>query len=676
MSSQTLLYIILAGIVALLLALFQYQYKSKKTKRNTVFTFLRFLSIFSILVLLINPKFESIKTYTEKPNLVVAIDNSVSVKHLKQDEKALELLNAVKTNEALQDRFNIDIYSFGNNLNTSDSIGFIEKQSNIAKAFRGLTEIYKNSVSPTVLISDGNQTYGNDYTFSAKKYNQPTYPVILGDTITYTDLKINQLNVNKYAYLKNEFPVEAIVVYNGNVPINSKFVITSGNTTLYSKAVTLNKDNNSKVLNFTLPANRVGVQSYRATIVPINSEKNKINNSKNFAVEVIDQKTKVAIVSTITHPDLGALKKSIEANEQRSVTFLKPNEFINQINDFQLVVLYQPDNSFKSLYQSLTTQNKNKFVISGVKTDWRFLNTESKVYTLDISNQTEDYQADLNTNYNTFIIDDLNFESFPPLESRFGTPEFNIPAEILLYKKVKTITTESPLLATFETNGRREAILFGENLWKWRAQSYLNTSEFNTFDNFIGKLIQYLGSNKRKNRLNVDYESFYEGNGNVIIKAQFFNKNYEFDANEILNITVKEKITGVTKNLPLILKNNNYQVDLSNLSEGNYSFTVKASRESISKSGTFKILNYSVEQQFLNANVTKLQQLATNSKGRSYFVSKYDNLFKDLIEDERYQPIQKSTKNTVPLVDWKYLLFLIALTLAIEWFLRKYNGLI
>ena len=677
MSSQTLLYIILAGILALLLALFQYKYKTKNnSKRNSLFAFLRFLSVFFTLLLLINPKFDSIQVYTEKPNLVVAVDNSASVKHLNQSDNAKAFIASLKTNKAINERFNLDFYSFGAALNTSDSIHFNEKQSNISKAFRGLTEIYKNTLSPTIIISDGNQTYGNDYGFSAKKYKQSIYPVILGDTITYSDLKISQLNVNKYAYLKNKFPVEVIVVYNGNEQVNSKFIVTVGNKTVFSKVLGFNKTDNAQVLNFTLPASRVGVQSYKATIVPLNSEKNKINNNKNFAVEVIDQKTKVALVSTVTHPDLGALKKSIEANEQRAVTFFKPNEFIDQINDFQLVIIYQPNNSFKSLYQALITQNKNKFVITGPKTDWRFLNATSKTYASDLTSQTEDYQATLNTNYNAFIIDDLEFNSFPPLHSSFGTPQFEMPIQTILYKSVNGIDTQEPLLATFETNGRREAILFGENLWKWRAQSYLNQKNFEGFDDFVGKIVQYLSSNKRKNRLNVEYESFYEGNNNVIIKAQFFNKNYEFDANETLNITVKDKNSGSLTTLPLILRNNNYQVDLSSLPAADYSFTVKATNESISKSGTFKILEYSVEQQFLNANVAKLQQLATNSKGKDYFIAKPNQIVNDLTNDNRYKPIQKSTKNTVPLIDWNYLLFLIALTLAIEWFLRKYNGLI
>lgn len=677
MTTQTLLYIIFAGIAALLLALFQYSYKQKgNSKKNTLFAFLRFLSIFGILLLLINPKFEQIKVYTEKPNLILAVDNSSSIKHLKQEENAAKLLESLTSDKALNEKFNVNVFSFGETLNISDSLSFNEKKTNINKAFKELSQIYKNTISPTLVITDGNQTYGNDYLFSAKRYNQSIYPIILGDTTQYTDLKLKQLNVNKYAYLKNKFPVEAILVYNGNNKENTRFIVTSGNTIVHSQVVNFTKDDNSKVINFTLPANTVGVQSYKATLVPVETEKNKINNSKNFAVEVIDQKTKVAVVSTMLHPDLGAIKKSIESNEQREVVFLKPNELISKLNDFQLIILYQPNNSFKQLYKVLNAENKNRIVISGTKTDWNFLNLEAESYTQDATSQTEDYQAILNSNYSAFIVEDLDFESFPPLASSFGAPSFKVPTETILYKKVSGFETEEPLLATFETNNRREAILFGENIWKWRAQSFINTQSFNNFDNFIGKLVQYLASNKRKNRLNIEYQSFYQGNTNVIVKAQFFNKNYEFDAKENLNIIVKDKKTEKVITIPFILKNNNYQVDLSNLPASEYSFTVKASSEAISKSGQFQILEYNVEQQFLNANVTKLQQLATNSNGQSYFIANYNNITNDLLNNQRYLPIQKSNKNIVPLIDWKYLLFLIILTLAIEWFLRKYNGLI
>ncbi|WP_397362779.1 VWA domain-containing protein [Olleya sp. R77988] len=677
MSTQTLLYIILAAIVALLLALFQYKYKSKSASQSVaLFTFLRFLTLFSLFLLLINPKFEQVKYYTEKPNLVIAVDNSASLQHLKQDKNAKNALEVLKSNSALNNKFNIEVFSFGKSINTEDSLSFKEQQTNLDKTFKELTQVYKNTVSPTIIITDGNQTIGNDFQFSAKKYKQSIYPIILGDTITHSDLKISRLNVNKYAYLKNKFPVEAIVVYNGSKTITSKFIVTKGNATVYSKTIQFTNTKNSEVLNFTLPASGVGVQDYKAQIVPINTEKNKTNNYKNFAVEVIDQKTKIAIVSTILHPDLGALKKSIESNEQREVVFLKPNTLINQLNDFQLVILYQPNNSFNPLFEEIQKQNKNKWVIIGTKSDWRFLNNVTSNYSLDFTSQTEDYQPLLNTNYTSFIIDDIAFESFPPLKSTFGDAEFNIPFQTILYKTVSGIKTEQPLLATLEANGKREAVLFGENLWRWRAQSYLNNDSFLEFDNFIGKLVQYLASNKRKNRLDVDYNSFYSGTESIIISAQFFNKNYEFDNSESLSISLKNKDNGNKTTRPLILKNNSYQADLSSLPAGNYSFTVSATSENITSSGSFKIIEYNIEQQFLNADVTKLQQLATNSQGDAYFINDYSALTDNLIKDNRYQAIQKSNKSVVPLIDWYYLLFLIALCLALEWFIRKYKGLI
>ena len=664
-------------ILALFIALFQYWEKSKNTsKLNIAFIFLRFVTVFCVLLLIINPKFEQLKVYTEKPNLIIAADVSSSVKFLNQDKNLKGLVASLSENTNLNNKFNIESYTIGEQLMSTDSLVFNEKQTNITKALEQLSQIYKESIAPTILITDGNQTYGSDYEFFLKSNQQPFYTVVLGDTVTYTDLKIQQLNVNKYAYLKNSFPIEAILVYNGNGSVSTNFEVTQGNNKVYSQIVSFTKNNNSKVINFTLPANNVGVSAYKANLIPLDNEKNKINNSKNFAVEVIDQKTKVAIISDILHPDLGAFKKSIEANEQREVVFIKPNEAVNQINDFQLFVIYQPNRKFKEFMELLNKENKNRLVVIGTKTDLNFFNSFSDNIKQEITGQTEDYQATLNLNYSPFIIDAIDFESFPPLKSHYGSTTFSVPIDVILFKTINGISTKEPLLGTFENNGRREGFLLGEHIWQWRAQNYVSTKSFLDFDDFMGKIVQYLASNKKKSRLNVDFESFYNGSGNVIIKAQFFDKNYEFDSRETLTIKIKNTLSGSEKSYPFVLKNNNYQVDLSNLEPSEYSFVVSTEKENMSQSGSFQILEYDVEQQFLNANVSKLQKLAANTGGSSYFISNTNNLANDLLNDSRFVPIQKSHKNTVPLIDWKFLLSLIALSLSIEWFLRKYNGLI
>ena len=677
MQTETITYIIISGIIALLLALFQYAYKSKiKGVRSWLLSALRFITLFSIFMLLINPKFDKVTYYNEKPNLVVAIDNSESINYLNQSQNTSNILNTLKNNEALNSNFNLEVYSFGKEIHPTDSLSFDEKQSNMALVFERLAEVYNNSMSPTVLISDGNQTYGTDYAYATKRYKQPVFPIILGDTTTYTDIKIQQLNVNRYAYLKNKFPVEIIATYNGNASVNTVLRITAGATTVFSQPISFSKSETSRVVNLTLPANRVGVVSYRAEIVPLDNEKNTINNVKNFAVEVIDQKTNVAIVSDIIHPDLGALKKSIESNEQRKADILSTIEFLNSSEDFQLVVVYQPTNNFRALFKEIDRLKLNKIVIAGTKTNWALLNQLQSNYKQQLTNQTEEYQPSLNQNYATFIVDNLNFGDFPPLKAEFGETTFSVPFETILYKTINGTEIDEPLFASFEINDRREALILGEGIWRWRAQAFLNENSFNTFDNFIGKLVQYLSTNKRRTRLNVNYESFYNGNDNVKITAQFFNKNYEFEDNANLNITLKNLDTDQEQSFPFVLKNTNYEVDLSGLDAGDYAFTVKVNNENIAKSGELKILDYNVEQQFLNANVSKLQSLAETSNGTPYFIDNTTSIIDDLLSDSRFATIQKSTKKVVPLIDWKYLLALIVLSLSAEWFIRKYNGLI
>lgn len=678
MNDITLLYIIIAGIIALLVALFQYIYKSKKrTKTNMLLAFLRFVTVFTVLLLLINPKFEKISYYNEKPNLVVAVDNSESIDYLQQSNNVEDIISAIKSEETINSNFNVEYYTFGKQLQALDSLSFREKQSDMSKAFKRLSEVYNNTIAPTILITDGNQTYGNDYEYVTNRlYKQPIYPIVLGDTTKYTDLKIQQLNVNKYAYLKNKFPVEIIAVYDGDSQVNTQLKITSGNTVIHSQNLEFDEQNTSRIIDVTLPANRVGVTNYKAELTPLEGEKNKVNNVKNFAVEVIDQKTNVAIISDLIHPDLGALKKAIESNEQRSASILSTRDFLSSSADFQSVILYQPNNSFNLVYNELEKRKLNSFVVLGPKTNWTFLNNIQSLYQQKITRQTEDFLPALNPNYATFIVDDLGFHDFPPLQSEFGSLTFSIPMDPILFKTINGTQLDEPLLATFENGSQRQAVLVGEGIWRWRAQSFLEARSFQEFDDFIGKLIQYLSTNQRKNRLNVDYESFYNGNDDLKITAQFFNKNYEFDNNASINISLKNQDTDNVLSFPFVLKNTNYEVDLSGLTPGRYRFTVSVDSENISTQGELQVLDYNVEQQFLNANVAKLNNVALASKGKVFFRNQLQDLATLLLNDSRYQTLQKSTKKIVPLIDWKYLLGLIVLSLSLEWFIRKYKGLI
>jgi len=675
MSKNDIIYIILIAIIALAIAVFQYFYKAKRTdNKRFLFAFLRFLSLFLLGVLLLNPTFKQTVITNIKPNLVVAIDNSESISYLKQETNVSEFLKELKKS-ALSDKFQIDYYSFGNTVNElSDSIQFTESQTNISTVFSSFKELYADTNSPTILLSDGNQTYGQDYILSSLTYKQPVYPVVLGDSVVKSDIKIANIQHNKYAFLNNEFPIEITVNYVGNTVIKEELSIYSGNTKVYSKNIELSKEKITEVLSFYLKARNIGRYKYRAVITPITNEENITNNTRDFSVEVIDERTNVLLVSDIVHPDIGAIKKAIETNKQRKVTIRGSSDVIDY-NKYQLVVLYQPTVKFKKVFQQVDIFKKNHFMITGLQTDWSFLNSVSKNYKNSVVNQPQDFSGAYNVNFDLFQNEELDFSSFPPLVGFYGNVTLNNSASVLLHQQISSVLTDVPLFCFFENSNRREAVLFGEGIWKWRAQSFMNTQNFEKFDALIGKTVQYLASNNKRERLVLTIEDEFLL-GEAKLKAQYFDKNYVTDANEIISCKLINQKTKEVVDLDFLYKNNGYELDLKHLKAGEYIYRIATKKNGLTKKGVFEILDFNIESQFINPDVTKLGQLATNSKTQLYYISKYKQLFEELRNNEKYKITQRETVTRLPLVNWKYLLGILILVLGAEWFLRKYNGLI
>ena len=674
-SNHTILYITGSGILALLLALFQYIYKSDRNNIKWYLAILRFITIFLLLLLMVNPKFDKEVIKIIKPKLVLAVDNSQSIKYLNKDSLTKFLIQTILGSSKITEKFDTITYTFGEQLNQSSVVNFKDEKTNINQALQDIQVIYEPQISPIVLISDGNQTTGRNYVNSSKTFNQAIFPLVLGDTISETDLKIQNINNNKYTYLENKFPVEIICSYVGNEPIFSDLIISSQDNIVFKKQLNFSTRYNSKIITPLIKSSKVGRQSYKVYLKPVQNEKNILNNLKNFSIETIDEYSKIALVSAMSHPYLGALKTSIETNKQRSVDILSPDEYILSKNTYGVIILYQPNIKFKRVFELIKQMNNNTLIVAGISTDWTFLNKIQSDFNKKSTNQNTLVQAQINTEFTSFDINDYNFNSYPPLNTELGEISINTKFETLLDKS-RNNNISGPLWFTYENTKSRNSLVLAEDLWKWRMHSFIQESDFKKFDSFISKIIQYLDIKKQNNRLVVNYESIYDGNQDLSITAQYYNKNYELDLNAEINIKFKNNISGDLIELPMNINNYFHEIDLNVLDSGSYSFEVNVNNEVHNKTGMFEILEPNIEKQLINANINDLKQLSENTNAKLFLDSQVNQLIEELISDNRFYSKQKITKKSVYLFDITFIIFILFVSLFLEWLIRKYNGLI
>jgi len=668
-----IIWILLGLILSIFLGYYLYYYKVKQpTKINLLLAIIRSFVFFLIGLLLINPSIPEEVLFSQKTKLSVLLDNSSSIKYLKKDSLINHILEGLKNDKKLNKKFNIDYYSFGNKFQLSDTLNFNDNQTDISIPLKKITRIQKNRNSPIVLISDGNQTIGNDYLYT--KIKEPVFPIVIGDTSKYKDVKISQINVNRYSFINNKFPVETILQYDGVQPVRLRYSIENNGKIIYTKIIKFTDKNNSRILKTFIKASQEGLNVYKSKIQYLENEKNKANNYKNFSVEVNNKQSKILIVSSFYHPDLGALKKAIERDKQRKVNIEIIKSKKHQINDYQLIILYQPDEKFNLLLKQLNSNKLSFMLITGSKTDWSFINNESLGITKKNINQLENYSASFNNSFFTFSQKNIGFENFPPLLDYFGELNIMIPHQTLLFQNINGYSSQRPLLVTANENNQKKIFLFGEGIWKWRSSSFQKKNSFINFDKFIGSIVQYASNKKIRDRLDIDIKPSYNINSKILISAFYIDENFQFDNRATLLFTVLNKNTKEKKILPFSLSDSSYQLYLNSLDSGKYEYTVSVNEQDISKKGNFVVNDFLVEEQFTSANSNKLGLLAKKTKGELYFEDNYNLLIDKLVNDDQFQIEQKSKQISSNLINKTWMMLVIVTLLSIEWIIRKYIG--
>ena len=228
----------------------------------------------------------------------------------------------------------------------------------------------------------------------------------------------------------------------------------------------------------------------------------------------------------------------------------------------------------------------------------------------------------------------------------------------------------------FENEKGRNVFLLAENIYRWQLfDQHLHGSDLQ-IKNYFNSILQFLSSEKNRNQLEINYKPMYYANEDVLISAVLNDANYQFDPDQTLFLTLKRDGKTVGNKLPMVLKDNSYEIALPDVQPTAYDFLIDVEKMDVHGQGSFQVLDFTLEDQDLSANTAGLRQLASNSKGKEYYPTNMDQLINDLVEDQAYKTIQKEIISKKTLIDLKWLFFIIVVSLSAEWFLRKCKGLL
>ena len=118
---------------------------------------------------------------------------------------------------AIEERFVVDKYLFGDKTKEFDTIDFQDNYTDIYDILSNVKKTYyKKNVGALVLLSDGicNKSHLPEHNINS--YPFPIYTVTLGDTTNYPDIFIKNVRYNKVCRANTIFPIQVTVNANNS----------------------------------------------------------------------------------------------------------------------------------------------------------------------------------------------------------------------------------------------------------------------------------------------------------------------------------------------------------------------------------------------------------------------------------------------------------------------------
>lgn len=692
----------LPAIVALVYAAALY-FRVSKDELNSVWRWIlasiRFFCILLLCLLLSSPVFQTRVETQEKPILFIALDQSASM------QPALEYSDPGKTlpqnlaalTEQISDRFEIICFGFGKSIQKEINSEFSQSATNYQAAFDYIQSIASSRNAAVLLISDGNVNSGTEATRAYRKCAYPIFTLAVGDTTNYPDLAIENCRANTYVYKGQTFPLEIELSQHPSEAENTSL-------SLYLDGKIVKKEN----IELTLPHQTIqweieapaqNTARYTLHLAPTRNEKDTLNNIYSFYVHVLDRNKKIVILTASPHPDIKAIRQSLNSNPLYQVEVVLAQD-IKQLEEADLYILHGLPSQKYPLETFRTQLEKNPlWFIFHSTTDFSLFNQWNTGMEVTLKNVSWNTSLPiLSSQFSLFgISPDIAQAAklWPPLASPFADFKTTLTGQSILSQKIMQVNTDIPLL-WFSQNldVPARAILCGSGIWQWPLQEYRQTKNLSGFYSLLDQSIQLLTQSRQQNRLIIKHPQISDEQNRILMEAILYDLTYEKVGSAEIKIEIQEKGSQKKYQYRFLPEKDHYILDLGFMPHGEYEYLARTEWDGneIIAEGGFLIRQTQLENRTHRTHTEILQQLSHIYGGKFYYAGKDpssperenkekfvgnilpDSLSEDLLERKDLRPVIGYKEVYRNLLDKPIILILILTLFSLEFLLRKYKG--
>ncbi|MEM6299559.1 MAG: VWA domain-containing protein, partial [Bacteroidota bacterium] len=535
------------------------------------------------------------KNRYEDPTWVIATDDSQSLPLLNDSSEVTKVYEELISMQAQlgEKGFQVDY----RNLSEQEKPTFSHPSTNLSSFLQEIESDYEGTnLAGVVLFSDGIFNLGASPNFSP--YNFKLHTLGIGDTVPRRDVNLRSVKANRLSYLGNRFPIIAEVSQNGFSGREVVVSLSQNGALVDRKTIQFGADERAlKEVRFLAEAKKEGVQRFVVQVSSLEGEFTIINNVRNTYVEVLDSKQKILIAASAPHPDIKALRAAIEQNENYEVDLAIPNIFLLKPTEkYDLIIFHQmPSPRAQVLFRELRERKTPKAYVVAQGTDLNSFNSLNLGISIQQLGRQQDRVAPVyNNSFDKFLFDEERkevFQEYPPVAVPFGNYKVSGAAQVLLYQRVGSITTDNPLLLVDESGEQKVGVFVGDGLWRWRLQEYALEQEQLSFDELVEKWVQYLVARDDKRRFRVrTTDAEFSTSESVDFEVEAYNEIYEPITGQTIDLRIKNE-DGESRPYTFVNTTPNFKYSLRGLPEGVYTYEARTqlSSETQVSTGQFSV---------------------------------------------------------------------------------------